>query len=64
MELKEQHLMGRGFPHHLVLERDDNLTSFYTGLPSYNVLMFILSLVVKAVPETINAKLSDVFSLH
>ncbi len=38
-ELKEQCLLGRGFPDRTLLEKDNNLTSFYTGLPSYHVFM-------------------------
>ena len=50
---------GQGFPHYSLLEKNDNLTSFYTGLPSYSVLMSVLSFVDKATPEVVNAKLSD-----
>ena len=49
---------GQGFPDHSLLKDDDNMTSFYTGLPSYDVLMSVLSLVDKAAPDSINAKLS------
>ena len=55
-ELKEQHLMGRGYPHLSLLEKDDNLTSFYTGLPSYSIFMSVLSFVDKVTPEVVNTK--------
>ena len=50
-KLKEQCLMGRVFPSESLLKEDDNLTSFYTGLPSHSVLVAVFTLVEKCVTE-------------
>ena len=50
-KLKEQCLMGRGFRSESLLKEDDNLTTFYTGLPSHSVLVVVFTLVEKGVTE-------------
>lgn len=50
-KLREQCLVGRGYPSESLLKDDDKLTSFYTGLPSYGVLMSVYNLVEKGVLE-------------
>ena len=37
--MKEKCLSGRGFPSESLLKEDNKLTSFYTGMPSYSVLI-------------------------
>lgn len=42
---------GRGFPTKTMLENDDKLTAFYTGLPNFTVLMSVFNFVTKSIPE-------------
>ena len=45
---------GRGIPSETMLKNDDKLTSFYTGLPSFVVLLSIFNFVVKNIQPTSN----------
>lgn len=49
--MKNQCLVGRGFPSESLLMNDDKLTSFYTGLPSYGVLSAVFTLVEKGTAD-------------
>ena len=56
-ELKDKlesvtHSAGRGFPDQTSLKEDDKLTSQYTGLPNYDVLMAVFRMVEKCIPES------------
>jgi len=48
-QLKE-HVMSRGYPHSSLLENDDKMTSFYTGLPSYSIVKSVLLFIDKVSP--------------
>lgn len=56
--LKEKQWLGRGFPSESQLEGDTKLTSFYTGLPNYSVLVSVFKL-VNTVPAAPIAKLTN-----
>ena len=65
-ELKEC-LTGRGFPYYSLLEKNDNLTSFYTGLHSYSVLTCLFChLLTKPLCKLLmpSYQIINVFSLH
>ena len=44
-------VLGRGFPDEAVLKEDEKLTTFYTGLPSFAILMSLFRFVTKRMPE-------------
>lgn len=44
-------LMGRGVPSETTLKDDIKLTSFYTGLPIFAVLLSIFNFLVKSIPS-------------
>ena len=50
--------MGRGVPSETMLKDDNKLTSFYTGLPSFAVLLSIFNFVVKSIPSN-DSKLTN-----
>ena len=45
--MKEKCLSGRGFTSESLLKEDNKLTSFYTGIPCYSVLIAVFNLVEK-----------------
>ena len=53
-ELQHSSSEGRGIPNEAMLKNDDKLTSFYTGLPSFVVLLSIFNFVVKNIQPTSN----------
>ena len=57
--LKRDSQLGRGFPDNRMLQDDEKLTTFYTGLPSYTILMSVFTLVTKCVPENPSTKLTN-----
>ena len=57
--LKQDSQLGRGFPDGSMLNDDDKLNAFYTGLPNYKILMSVFTLVTKCIPENSSAKLTN-----
>lgn len=57
--LKKMKNLGRGFPDIEMLEGDDQLTSFYTGLPNIAIMQSVLTFVSSHLPTNPNAKLSN-----
>ena len=41
--------LGRGFPGRTMIMKDDNITSFYTCLPNFVILLSIFSFVTKSI---------------
>ena len=56
---KNSTALGRGFPDETMLKKDDRLTAFYTGLPSYTILMSMFRYTAKRLPESSGNKLTN-----
>ena len=56
---KNSTVLGRGFPDETMLKKDDRLTAFYTGLPSYTILMSMFRYTAKRLPESSGNKLTN-----
>ena len=56
---KNSTALGRGFPDETMLKKDDRLTAFYTGLPSYTILMSMFRYTTKRLPESSGNKLTN-----
>lgn len=51
--------LGRGFPDETMLKGDDKMCSFYTGLPSYTIIMSLFRYTTRRLPESSANKLTN-----
>lgn len=51
--------LGRGFPDNDMLKGNEKLTTFYTGLQNYAILMSVYTLVSKCIPDNPSTKLTN-----